>query len=463
MLKKGRDEKDNDQDLSAGSDRGTKRRKSSKEAESYRDLKSKESKSSSSSKGTSSSQHKSSGKSAQAEDPSHTIDDSRVRHNQEFDTGNNDEQLADKTAPKVDWFKKPDRPPTPDPDWPKRQYVDFRPPQTWISKAARAEEPPTSFDELMDTPFDFSAFSHTELEYHFEECFKATNERLDWHNPKGKQYPFALRKPLLLIQDHQGRQVIPKDYFINNNLEYPKGPKRQRFYGFASKRTSSKDVYSRKRIIAVTRLKIMKWYDYNRLDEIQVRRDDQQLYTFKEEHHSDTHVFTMKMEILPVSTSKSTAIAGNPIKEILLKLNLLDHRSILTDLKVLLWLFKDYSYSTLTQGYCEGQDMEPLPPRDQRHPWLWSVNRVHILDFAGLTEEMRQTLAVRLRMVYTRDDGQELFTSHAWRRLFEVRGPLVREFILEFFSTCRMSDIEMDLDAVDTLCFQLGGVRRRMT
>ncbi|GKD78724.1 hypothetical protein Tco_1341345, partial [Tanacetum coccineum] len=161
--------------------------------------------------------------------------------------------------------------------------------------------------------------------------------------------------------------------------------------------------------------------------------------------------------------------AGNPIKEILLKLNLLDHRSILTDLKVnpttrvLLWLFKDYSYSTLTQGYCEGQDMAPLPPRDQRHPWLWSVNRVHILDFAGLTEEMRQTLAVRLRMVYTRDDGQELFTSHAWRRLFEVRGPLVREFILEFFSTCRMSDIEMDLDAVDTLCFQLGGVRRRMT
>ncbi|GKB51171.1 hypothetical protein Tco_0901924 [Tanacetum coccineum] len=126
--------------------------------------------------------------------------------------------------------------------------------------------------------------SHTNLERNIfrSKDFKATNERLDWHNPKGKQYPFALRKPLLLIQDHQGHQVIPKDYFINNNLEYPKGPKRQRFYGFASKRTSSKDVYSRKRIIAVTRLKIMKWYDYDRLDEIQVRRDDQQLYTFKE-------------------------------------------------------------------------------------------------------------------------------------------------------------------------------------
>ncbi|GJW34579.1 hypothetical protein Tco_0054611 [Tanacetum coccineum] len=66
-------------------------------------------------------------------------------------------------------------------------------------------------------------------------------------------------------------------------------------------------------------------------------------------------------------------------------------------------------------------------------------------------------------MVYTGDDGQALFTSHAWRRLFKVRGPLVREFILEFLSTCRMSDIEMGLDVADTLCFQLGEARRRMT
>ncbi|GJT70750.1 hypothetical protein Tco_1030036 [Tanacetum coccineum] len=63
-----------------------------------------------------------------------------------------------------------------------------------------------------------------------------------------------------------------------------------------------------------------------------------------------------------------------------------------------------------------------------------SVNRVHVLDFAGLTEGMRQTLAGRLRMVYTGDDGQEL-----------------------------MSDTEMGLDAIDTLGFQLGRARRRMT
>nr|GEY91818.1 hypothetical protein [Tanacetum cinerariifolium] len=74
---------------------------------------------------------------------------------------------------------------------------------------------------------------------------------------------------------------------------------------------------------------------------------------------------------------------------------------------------------------------------------------------------MRQTLGDRLRIVYTEDEEHELFTSHAWRRLFEIMASLVQEFILEFFSTCRMSDREMDLDIADTLCFQLGGARRR--
>ncbi|GKC99770.1 hypothetical protein Tco_1170045 [Tanacetum coccineum] len=47
------------------------------------------------------------------------------------------------------------------------------------------------------------------------------------------------------------------------------GPKRQHFYGFAANMTSSKDVYSRKRIIAVTRLSIMEMYDYGHLEEIE--------------------------------------------------------------------------------------------------------------------------------------------------------------------------------------------------
>ncbi|GJR70508.1 hypothetical protein Tco_0016573 [Tanacetum coccineum] len=149
-------------------------------------------------------------------EPSHTVDDSGVQQNQEFNIGNNDEQLADKEVSKTDWFKKPERPLTLDPDWNKRKHFDFRPPQTWISQVARAEEPHTSFNELMDTSFDFSAF--------------ATTERLDWHNPKGKPYLFDLSKPLSLIPYHPGHQVIPQDYFINNDLDYLKGGDLSRQY-----------------------------------------------------------------------------------------------------------------------------------------------------------------------------------------------------------------------------------------
>ncbi|GKE68020.1 hypothetical protein Tco_1526092 [Tanacetum coccineum] len=101
-LKSGRYDKDKDQDPSAGSFRGMKRRKSSKDAESSRDPNSKESKSTSSSKGTSLSQHKSSGKSAYEEEPSHTVGDLGGQQNQEFDTSNNDEQPDDEAASKVD-------------------------------------------------------------------------------------------------------------------------------------------------------------------------------------------------------------------------------------------------------------------------------------------------------------------------------------------------------------------------
>ncbi|GJT29773.1 hypothetical protein Tco_0910048 [Tanacetum coccineum] len=108
-LKRSRDERDKDRDPSTGSDRGTKRRKSSKDVESSRDSRSKENKSSSTSKDASQSQHKSSGKSAHAEEPC-------MQQDQEFVTGNNDDQPTDKEVTKADWFKKPERPPTPDSD-----------------------------------------------------------------------------------------------------------------------------------------------------------------------------------------------------------------------------------------------------------------------------------------------------------------------------------------------------------
>nr|GFB23287.1 hypothetical protein [Tanacetum cinerariifolium] len=138
-----------------------------------------------------------------------------------------------------------------------------------------------------------------------------------------------------LIPNSRGRRVIPFDHFINNDLEYLRGGassrkyntsvtktkamdyghikciedlvprtmwiqepvgydkhtlwgishwgrKRQQLYGFAVKRESARDVYSKRRIIAVTKLKIVEWHNYKHLDWITVRRDDDKLYKFKE-------------------------------------------------------------------------------------------------------------------------------------------------------------------------------------
>nr|GEZ04338.1 hypothetical protein [Tanacetum cinerariifolium] len=54
------------------------------------------------------------------------------------------------------------------------------------------------------------------------------------------------------------------------------------FYGFAVNRESARDVYSKRRIITVTELKIVEWHNNKHLDWITVRRDDDKLYKFKE-------------------------------------------------------------------------------------------------------------------------------------------------------------------------------------
>ncbi|GJU34190.1 hypothetical protein Tco_1182544 [Tanacetum coccineum] len=114
------------------------------------------------------------------------------------------------------------------------------------------------------------------------------------------------------------------------------------------------------------------------------------------------------------------------------------------------------TYTTYSLFWIRRIDMAPLPHHDLRHPWL----RYQV---EGYDEVIVHSYEHRLEMIFRRKVNWALFTSNAWRRLFEIRGPLVREFMLEFFSTCRMSDTEMGLDVADTLCFQLGGARRRMT
>ncbi|GKC39164.1 hypothetical protein Tco_1051548, partial [Tanacetum coccineum] len=116
-----------------------------------------------------------------------------------------------------------------------------------LSDLAKAEKPSRTFNDLMSTPIDFSAFvmnrlqiieltqdimvgpyynilkgtcrSYVELNYNMEECYKVLTDQLDWNNPEGDRYPFDLSKPLPLVMSGN-RQIVPVDYFFNNNLAY---------------------------------------------------------------------------------------------------------------------------------------------------------------------------------------------------------------------------------------------------
>nr|GEZ32288.1 hypothetical protein [Tanacetum cinerariifolium] len=212
--------------------------------------------------------------SAFAEEPVQTTCQMEEPSHPEFDIGAEDQPIV-QSSQHPEWFPQQQKPPTPD-----RGHTD---PRTSSCPAY----------ELMKG----SCKSLVELEYHLEEVFKATTDQLDWVNPEGQQYPHNLLKPLPLIPNNRGRRVIPFEHFSNNDLEYLCGGALSRKYTISITKTkaadyghikwiedleSARDVYSKRRIIDVTELKIVEWHNYKHLDWISVRRDDDKLYKFKE-------------------------------------------------------------------------------------------------------------------------------------------------------------------------------------
>nr|GEV17235.1 putative copia-type protein [Tanacetum cinerariifolium] len=181
--------------------------------------------------------------------------------------GNTDELPILNVDPK-DWFKKPERPPTPYLEWNECKTVDHKPTQKCLSVLAKAEKSSKTFNDLMSTLIDFSAFvmnrlqisgltqdilvgpaykllegtcrSYIELECILEECYKALTDQLDWNNLEGDRFLFDLSKPLPFIQS-KNHQIIPIDYFFNNDLAYLQGRSTDRIYmTFLSKMKAAK-------------------------------------------------------------------------------------------------------------------------------------------------------------------------------------------------------------------------------
>ncbi|GJV03906.1 hypothetical protein Tco_1337475 [Tanacetum coccineum] len=168
-------DKDKDEDPFTGSDQRLKKRKTSKDTE------------------------------AQKEEPVFEVADTEMPRNQGSNLGNTYEEPKDTAAPSHDWFTKPKGPPTStDLEWNKSKTLKEGPTQSWISTISHAEEPSTTFNQLMSTPINFSAYimnrlkiknltqevllgpafdllkgtcnTYAELEYDFKECYKALSE-----------------------------------------------------------------------------------------------------------------------------------------------------------------------------------------------------------------------------------------------------------------------------------------------
>nr|GEW90009.1 hypothetical protein [Tanacetum cinerariifolium] len=222
------DDANKDEEPSDGSDRGSKRRREGKEPESPSAPKEKASKTTGNSTERSKSHQQTASKSAPAEEPMQTTQYLEEPSHQEFETGDADDQPITEASYHPEWFHKQMKPLTPD---------------------------HTLTPTLLDGPtyelMKGSCKSLVELEFFFEEVYKATTNQLDWNNPEGQQYIHNLLKPIPLIPNSKGSLL---------------------------------EIYSKRRIIAVIELQIVKWQDYKHLDWITVHRDDDKLYKFKEDN-----------------------------------------------------------------------------------------------------------------------------------------------------------------------------------
>nr|GFA33646.1 hypothetical protein [Tanacetum cinerariifolium] len=139
------------------------------------------------------------------------------------------------------------------------RQMSARDAQSWISDLARQTDVRSSFNELLDTPIDFSNFIMHRL--NVDTLTPKLLAGLTYELIRGScnsltELEYHLEEPLPLVPDNRGCRVIPFEHFINNNLEYLWGVNRE----------SALVVYSKRRIIAVTELKIVEWHDYKHLD-----------------------------------------------------------------------------------------------------------------------------------------------------------------------------------------------------
>ncbi|GKC31685.1 hypothetical protein Tco_1038979 [Tanacetum coccineum] len=388
-LKRGQKYKDTDKDPSARSDRGLKKRKTSKDAEPTTSPKKKDS-TSGSSKCTKS-QPKSTGKFVQSEEPVFEVADSDMPQDQEGNLGDNEDEPKNETASKRDWFKKPKPPQEPtDPDW----------------NVGKTTKEGPAFRLLKGTHTNYA-----KLKNDFEECYKALSKKLDWENPKGGDYPFDLSKPLPLIT-RRNRQRVPFEFFINNDLKYLQGGISTMIYTTFTTKTKTaqydlpgiedmvpniwspvKIAYDKYALWGISHwreqlrhVSVRMKHRYGYLEEIVVRRADNILYRFKEGDDVVDFAIALRMFTRSLVIQKRVEDLQLGVESYQKKINVTKPDTTRPDLRK--------SYGTLTRLLSSLEDitknieMEYLPKR------RWSTlekKRAHFMikDINKLLKERR--------------------------------------------------------------------------
>nr|GEU94253.1 hypothetical protein [Tanacetum cinerariifolium] len=251
---------------SAGSNRGSKRRQARKELDSTSAPKEKTSKTSGKSTEGSKSHQKTTSESALAAEPMYITQYLEEPTHQEFETSATDDQPIAKASQRLECN---------------------------LAKKANSR---TSFDELMDTPVDFSTFVMNRL-------------KVDTLTPELLAGPtYELMKgscKSLCLQPKYTTSVTKTKAADYGHIKWIE----DLFYGFAINRKSAQDVYSKRRNIAVTKLQIVEWYNYKHLDWITVRRDDDKLYKLKEGDFKRLHI--QDIEDMLLLLHRHPAAVGN--------------------------------------------------------------------------------------------------------------------------------------------------------
>nr|GEZ46808.1 hypothetical protein [Tanacetum cinerariifolium] len=196
------------------------------------------------------------------------------------------------------------KPPTLDCNWNKTLSAVYRSIQPWISKLVKQVDSRSSFNELMDTPLDFSNFlmnqvrvdtltpellvgptyelmkgsckSLVELEYHLEEVYKAITDQLDWVNPKDFSN---------FLMNRVRVDTLTPELLVGPTYELMKGSCKS----LVELEYHLEEVYK-----AITDqldwVNPKEWHSYKHLDWITVRRDDDKLYKFKEGNFKRLHI-----------------------------------------------------------------------------------------------------------------------------------------------------------------------------